>query len=92
MLKTERFFPKGFKRTLYNPAKLTDGEISVTSDIFTCLNLLNENKKAVSLIGKSMTETQEAQLSQFTCLLIHPEPDNVAVRLMRKTFVKIAPC
>lgn len=89
--KEEWFFPKGFKRTLYNPAKFKDGEVLVTTDIFTCLNLLSENKRAVSLIGKTMTETQEAQLSQFTCILVHPEPDNVAVRLMRKTFVKIAP-
>lgn len=90
--KDEWFFPKGFKRTLYNPSKFTDGEVSVTSDIFTCLNLLKEDKRAVSLIGKSMTETQESQLSQFTrVVLVHPEPDNVAVRLMRKTFVRIAP-
>ena len=82
------FFPKGFKRTLYNPASFND-EVTLTVDIFSCLSLIKAGTPCVALIGKTMTEIQVEQLSRFTrVVLVHPEPDNIVVRLARLTFVK----
>jgi hypothetical protein len=86
--KDEWFFPKGFKRTLYNPASFSD-EVTLTVDIFSCLRLVKAGTPSVALIGKTMTEIQAEQLSRFTrVVLVHPEPDNIVVRLARLTFVK----
>ncbi len=82
------FFPKGFKRTLYNPGSFSD-EITLTVDIFSCLSQIKAGTPCVALIGKTMTEIQAEQLSRFTrVVLVHPEPDNIVVRLARSTFVK----
>jgi hypothetical protein len=90
--KNEWFFPKGFKRTLYNPHRFDSGEITLVIDIFTCISYLIDNIPCVALIGKSMTDTQAEQLSQFTRVsLVHPEPDNIVVRIARKTFVMVSP-
>lgn len=87
--KNEWFFPKGFKRTLYNPHRFSNCEVTLVVDIFSCISLLSDNIPCVCLIGKTMTDTQAEQLSQFTRVsLVHPEPDNIVVRLARKTFVK----
>ncbi len=87
------FFPKGFKRTLYNPLhRLSGEEIFVVVDIFSCLSIIRDNKDGapcVALIGKTMTDIQAEQLSRFTrVVIVHPEPDNIVVRLARSTFVK----
>ena len=90
--KDEWFFPKGFKRTLYNPHRLTEGEVTLTVDIFSCLSLIKDGTPCVALIGKTMTDIQAEQLSGFTRVsLVHPEPDNIVARLARSTFVKISP-
>jgi len=83
------FFPKGFKRTLYNPAKFSGEEITLTVDIISCLSLIKAGTPCVALIGKTMTDILAEQLSRFTrVVLVHPEPDNIVVRLARSTFVK----
>jgi len=88
--KDEWFFPKGFKRTLYNPHRFSNCEITLVVDIFSCISLLNDNIPCVCLLGKTMTDIQLEQLSQFTRVnLVHPEPDNIVVRLARLTCVKI---
>jgi hypothetical protein len=88
----EWFFPKGFKRTLYNPLKLDGDEVTLTVDIFSCIENIKQGIPSVSLIGKTMTDIQAEQLSRFTCVvLVHPEPDNIVARLARKTFVKVSP-
>ena len=90
--KDEWFFPKGYKRTLYNPLKFNGEEVIVTSDIFTALDFIKSGTPAVSLIGKSMTDIQAEQLSKFTrVVLVHPEPDNIVARLAKKSFVKVSP-
>jgi hypothetical protein len=91
-LKEEWFFPKGFKRTLYNPGKFEGGDINLTIDIFSTINSIQSGVPSVSLIGKTMTDIQAEQLSRFTSVsLVHPEPDNIVARLARKTFVKVGP-
>lgn len=88
--KGEWFFPKGFKRTLYNPQKYDGEEITATVDIFSCIDLIKSGVPSVSLIGKTMTDIQAEQLSRFTrVVLAHPEPDNIVARLARKTFVMV---
>lgn len=87
--KDEWFFPKGFKRTLYNPKKLDSGGVILTVDLFTCLSLIARDNPAVSLIGKTMTDIQAEQLSKFeNILVVHPEPDNIIVRLSKVCYVK----
>jgi hypothetical protein len=83
------FFPKGFKRTLYNPGKFEGEEIKLTVDIFSTISSIQGGAPSVALIGKTMTEIQAEQLSRFTrVVLVHPEPDNIVVRLARLTFIK----
>lgn len=88
--KNEWFFPKNFRRTLYNPKGFTEGFLTV--DLFTCVDLISKGFPAFALIGKSMTDAQEAQLALFSHItIIHPEPSNIALRLAKHTFVKISP-
>ncbi len=88
--KDEWFFPKGFKRTLYNPLRLTEGEITLTVNIFSCVSRIQEGTPCVALIGKTMTDIQAEQLSKFTRVsLVHPEPDNIVARIAKSVFVKV---
>jgi len=91
MAKNEWFFPKNFRRTLYNANRITGPEVICVVDLFSCVDLISKGVPAVCLIGKTMTDTQAEQLSKFTVTLIHPEPDNIVVRLARKTFIKVSP-
>lgn len=89
--KDEWFFPKGFKRTLYNAHRITAKEVVLTVSIFEALEYINKGMPSVSLIGKTMTDTQAGQLSKFiNILVVHPEPDNIVVRLSKNSFVKSA--
>lgn len=89
--KDEWFFPKGFRRTIYNAHRIMSGEVYLTVSILDTIKLFSQGTPSVSLIGKSMTETQAEQLSRFTSvILVHPEPDNILVRLAKKSFVKVS--
>ena len=89
--KDEWFFPKGFKRTLYNAHRITDKEVVLTISIWETLEYLKKGIPSVSLIGKTMTDKQAEQLAKFiNILVIHPEPDNILVRLARNSFVKVS--
>lgn len=89
--KGEWFFPKGFKRTLYNPGKYEGGEIIITTDILDCIVGIKEGIRIVSIMGKTMTDTQAKQLTKFDKLIIkHAEPDNMVVRLAKSSFVKVS--
>jgi hypothetical protein len=89
--KDEWFFPKGFKRTLYNAHRITDKEVVLTISIWETLEYLKKGIPSVSLIGKTMTDKQAEQLAKFiNILVIHPEPDNILVRLSRNSFVKVS--
>lgn len=88
--KKDWFFPKGFVRPLYNYHLFKDEpDILLTADPFKCLKLINDGEKCCSLIGKSMTESQEKLLITFSSVaLIHSEPANIITRLYPHIFVK----
>jgi hypothetical protein len=87
----EWFFPKGFKRTIYNGNRASSELVHLTISIWETLDLLMQDTPSVSLIGKTMTDIQAEQLSKFFCIIVHhPEPDNIVIRLAKKTFVKVA--
>jgi hypothetical protein len=90
--KDEWFFPKGFKRTLYNAHHITEDEVTLTVSIWETLDFAKHGIPSVSLIGKTMTDIQAEQLSRFSrVVLVHPEPDNIVVRLAKKSFVRVSP-
>ncbi|OGU39014.1 MAG: hypothetical protein A2X61_00760 [Ignavibacteria bacterium GWB2_35_12] len=85
------FFPKNFKRPLYNLNKIKScDEVIVTVSPFVCLSHIGIGKtNCVSLMSNSMTDTQEHLLYRFEkIILLHPEPDNIILRLAKKCFVK----
>lgn len=87
--KNEWFFPKGFKRELYNIHRIDSKEVILTVSLWECLEYIKKGMPAVSLIGKTMTDKQAEQLSRFTnILVVHPEPDNIILRLHKNSFVK----
>lgn len=85
------FFPKGFKRPLYNAHRITDKKaVIVTVDPFDSLRLVSLGfKQVTSLLANSMTEEQEEQIRQFKyILLLHNDPKNIVQRLFDTSFVK----
>lgn len=85
------FFPKGFKRPLYNVFKLTDTKSAiVTVDPFDALRIASLGfKQVMSLLANSMTAEQEEQLKKFKyILLFHKEPENIVNRLYQTSFIK----
>jgi hypothetical protein len=85
------FFPKGFKRPLYNAFRLKDTKYAiVTVDPFDTLRIVSLGfTHVVSLLANSMTSEQEEQLKQFKYLLLfHSEPQNIVNRLYSTSFVK----
>ena len=85
------FFPKGFKRKLYNFHRAKEyNSVIVTMDPFDALWIISLGyKNTVSLVGQSMTTEQEQQLEHFEyILLLHKEPVNVVNRVFKKSYVK----
>jgi len=85
------FFPKGFKRPLYNAFKINDKKyVIATTDPFDVLRIVTLGfKQVVSLLANSMTAEQQVQLSQFKyILLFHNDPGNIINRLFSTSFVK----
>lgn len=85
------FFPKGFKRPLYNAFRLKDTKSAiVTVDPFDALKIASLGfKQVVSLLANSMTAEQELQLKRFRyILLFHKEPENIVNRLYSTCFIK----
>lgn len=88
--KNDWFFPKGFKRPLYNYYLYKDdNNIMLTADPFKCLFIAQQGYNCCSLLGKSMTDDQEIVLKTFTSItLYHSEPDNIVKRLYPHVFIK----
>ncbi len=85
------FFPKGFKRPLYNAHKIIDKKfVIVTTDPFDTLRIISMGvTNVVSLLANSMTAEQEEELKKFRhILLLHKEPQNIVNRLTSSSFVK----
>ena len=88
--KKDWFFPKNFKRPLYNANNILGPEIVVTVNLFDCLRLISMGIEASSsLIAKSMTDKQEQILKKYPRIfLFHSEPENIVTRLSRSSYVK----
>lgn len=89
--KNDWLFPKNFKRPVYNLNNVLDcEEIIVTVSPFECLsNIAIGLTNCVSLLARSMTDSQEQLLKRFDrIILIHPEPDNIVLRLAKYCFIK----
>lgn len=86
------FFPKGFKRPLYNLHKLEDtNSVIVTVDPFDALRIISvcPIKSVTALLAQSMTAEQEELLKKFKyILLLHKEPANIVNRLYSISFIK----
>ncbi len=85
------FFPKGFKRPLYNVFRLKDTKSAIlTVDPFDALRIASLGlRQVVSLLANSMTAEQEEQLKKFKyILLFHKEPENIVNRLYATSFIK----
>jgi hypothetical protein len=89
--KSRWFFPQNFKRTLWNAQRATVFEKAIVCcNPFDALVLLQKGfKNTYCLIGKSMTASQEEVLKLFkSILLLHPEPENIVLRLSKYSSVK----
>ncbi len=89
------FFPKGFKRPLYNLHNIKDSKfVIVTVDPFDALRLISLGfDHVISLLAQSMTAEQEEQLKKFTyILLLHKESENIVHRLSPFSFIKAPSC
>jgi hypothetical protein len=87
--KNEWFFPKGFKRELYNVHRTTAVEVHLTVSIWETLEFIKRGLPSVSLIGRTMTDKQAEQLVRYQRIIVHhSEPDNIVARLAKYSFVK----
>jgi hypothetical protein len=89
--KNDWLFPKNFIRPVYNINNIESlNQLIVCSSMFDCLFLISKGYiSCVSLIAKSMTDSQENILKRFnTVILLHPEPDNIVNRLSKSLFIK----
>lgn len=85
------FYPKGFKRPLYNAFRLKDTKsLIITTDPFDALRISNNGiMQVASILGNSMTVEQEEHLKKFKyILLLHHEPVNIVNRLYQTSFIK----
>lgn len=88
------FFPKGFKRPLYNGHRLMNSQsIVLVVSPFDALKVLSFGWTHVgALMGKSVTDEQFRQVVDLPhlkqVLLIHPDPENIVLRLSLDVFVK----
>ena len=85
------FFPKGFKRTmLYDPLGLDIYYCILVVSPLECLHLINLGLNySLTLMAKSATDAQIESLKRFKRIfLIHPEPENITLRLAQYCFIK----
>jgi hypothetical protein len=85
------FFPRGFKRPLYNSYRLSDKDfVIVTVNPFDALRIISlGEKRVVSLLAKSMTNEQEEELKNYKKILVlHSQPTNMLSRLGSYSFIK----
>jgi hypothetical protein len=85
------FFPKGFKRPLYNAHRIKSNDfVIVTTDPFDALKIISVGiNQVVCLLANSMTAEQEEELKRFEkILMLHKEPHNILSRLSISSFIK----
>ena len=86
--KDKWFYPKGFRRPVYNPLDIK--HCILVPGLFDCLHLIEHFPFTSALLGASMTDSQEEYLAKMhqRILLIHPKGENVRNRLSKHCFVK----
>lgn len=88
------FYPKGFKRTLYNAHRLIESKtIFLVISPLEAVKIISFGYPSVAaLLGKSINEEQYQTLLQLDKLekifLLHDEPDNLILRLSKIKYVK----
>jgi hypothetical protein len=87
------FFPKGFKRPLWNYHNAIDNGSNsciCVSNLFEAMYLIKLGfNNTVCLVAYSMTDGQELLLKNFdSILLLHPDPYNIVFRLCRDVSIK----
>lgn len=88
------FFPKGFKRPVWNLQNLTDNDfIFLVTNPFDALKIISMGyHHTACLLGNSMTDDQLAQLKSMECLqgviLIHSDPMNIVSRVARHMYIR----
>jgi len=84
------FFPKGFKRPLYNSHRIEDKDfVIITTNPFDALRIISfGEKRVVSLLANSMCNEQEEELKKFkNILVLHNNSINIVNRLSKFCFV-----
>jgi hypothetical protein len=88
------FYPKGFIRPLYNAHRLTEcSKIILTINPFESLKIISFGFSSVgALLGKTVNDGQYKTLEDLEkvekVLLIHPEPENLVIRLSKIKYIK----
>jgi hypothetical protein len=84
------FFPKGFKRQIYNIEKANSKDCILTTSPFEVMRVfLQGYTNVLGTMGKSLTEIQVEQLKRFDrILLLHPDPSPLVQRLAPNSFIR----
>lgn len=91
------FFPKGFKRPLYNAHRITNSQmIYLVINPFDALKIISFGFPHVgALLGKTLNDEQFQTINVLKNIerifLIHPEPENLVIRLSQIKFVHFNP-
>lgn len=88
------YFPKDFKRPVWNLHRLTDNEfIFLVANPFDALKIISFGyPHTACLLGNSMTDSQLEQLRKMeflqSIILIHEDPMNIVGRLAKYVYVR----
>ena len=91
------FYPKDFKRPLYNAHRLTNSkEIFLVINPLDALKIIGFGFLSVSaLLGRTINDQQMQILKELKnverIILIHPEPENLILRISKIKFIKLFP-
>jgi hypothetical protein len=91
------FYPKDFKRPLYNAHRLTNSkEIFLVINPLDALKIIDFGFTSVgALLGRTINDQQINALEELKnverIILIHPEPENIILRISKIKFIKLFP-
>ena len=88
------YYPKGFKRPIWNLNRLKEAEfLFLTTNPFDALKIISLGfPHTTSLLGNSLTDEQFNQLNEHEFLqgihLIHPDPMNIVTRIAKHMYIR----
>lgn len=91
------FYPKDFKRPLYNAHRLINAkEIFLVINPLDALKIIGFGYSSVgALLGRTINDQQMQILEELKSveriILIHPEPENLILRISKIKFIKLFP-